>query len=61
MISSTLIPKGSKCVRLFVIELEHPRGEVESNQTNFELIFFEFFELKMDFRINLIEKKMYIS
>ena len=25
---------------------------VESNRTNFELIFLEFFELKMEFRIN---------
>ena len=31
-------------------------GGVESNQTNFELIFLEFFELKMGFQINRIEK-----
>ena len=31
------------------------RGGVESNRTNFELIFLEFFELKMYFRINRIE------
>ena len=31
------------------------RGGVESNQTNFELIFLEFFELKKDFPINRIE------
>ena len=31
------------------------RGGVESNRTNFELIFLEFFELKKYFRINQIE------
>ena len=32
------------------------RGGVQSNQTNFELIFLEFFELKMNFQINRIKK-----
>merc|ERR1711893_513594 len=36
-------------------QLKPIRGGVESNRTNFELIFLEFFELKKYFRINRIE------
>ena len=36
----------------------HFRGGVKPNRTNFELIFLEFFELKMDFRLNQSENRI---
>ena len=58
ILSTQWLPSGKvwKLLKSWFVEVELSpvRGGVESNRTNFELIFIEFFELFFTFRINRI-------